>query len=150
MDQNSPPPPIRPHYLRRAAGTIICLGPAVLLIVSLVYGILSAHDETSGAPIALAVVGLLVAFFNAYLSLGRGLLHRWRHGSMVGYRHISGLPGIGTFLVTAAVILGFGSKYTAIAGLVALMIDTGGLPWFLVATWRDGWLWDGYNHWKIL
>jgi hypothetical protein len=93
--------------------------------------------------IGIAAVGLLVAFLNAYLSFGRGLLYSWRHGGMDGYRHVSGLPGIGTLLVTLAAILNFGGTYTAVIGLVVLVMDTGGLPWFLIATWRDRGLWDG-------
>jgi hypothetical protein len=87
-------------------------------------------------------VGLLVAVLNAYLSFGRPLLYSWRKGSLEGFQRVSGFPGIGTFLVVAAVIVGFGDEPTAWVALAASALDTGGLPWFLICTWRDRWLWD--------
>jgi hypothetical protein len=149
MKQIPVPPAARTNYLRRSLGVAICLGPAILLLVSLVYGLLSAHDRVSGAALGIALGGLLVALSNAYLSWGRGRLYRWRHGGMDGYRNVSVLPGIGTALATLAATWGFGDRYTAIVGLVVLVMDTGGLPWFLVATWRDRGLWDDETNGKL-
>jgi hypothetical protein len=39
--------------------------------------------------------------------------------------------------------IGFGEWPTAVVGLAALALDTGGLPWFLIQTWRDEGFWDG-------
>ncbi len=128
---------------------MVCLSPAILLLVSLVYGVLTGHDRASAAGHTAAVVGLLVAFVNGlYLSLGRRFLYRWWHGGMEGYKHVSILPGIGTMLAALAAVLNFGGKYAALSGLIILVIDTGGLPWFLVATWRDRGFWDGDTNWK--
>ena len=72
-----------------------------------------------------------------YLSVVRGLLFRLRHGTVDGYKHVSGFPAVGTFLVTVAALLDFGSLPFALLGLATLALDTGGLPWFAVAMWRD-------------
>lgn len=57
-------------------------------------------------------------------------------------RNVSGFPVIGTLLVTVGGLIGFGDWRAATLGLVASAFDTGGLPWFLIATWRDRSLWD--------
>jgi hypothetical protein len=36
----------------------------------------------------------------------------------------------------------FGDWRMATIGLIALALDTGGLPWALIATWRDESFWD--------
>jgi hypothetical protein len=51
-------------------------------------------------------------------------------------------PLIGTFLVLFGGFFGFGDWRAATIGLVALACDTGGLPWALIATWRDQSFWD--------
>ena len=100
-------------------------------------------SQSGGARgLSFAVLGLLLGILNAYLSMIRPCLYRLRHGSMEGYRFVSGLPLVGSVLVIAAGVFGFGALPTAVVGLVTLALDTGGLPWFLIATWRDGSLWD--------
>jgi len=91
---------------------------------------------------AFAVLGLLLGTFNGYLWIVRPWLYRVRRGSMDGYRFVSGLPLFGTLCVVASGILGFGELPTALTGLGATAVDTGGLHWFLFATWRDETLWD--------
>jgi hypothetical protein len=135
---NRPP---RTNYLRRGVGVLICFSPIGLALGSLVYGLICENRSTSGLWLALA--GLALGLLNMHLSFGRPMLYQWRHGSIQGYRHESGLPGIGTLGLVLAVSVGFGSVYTALVALAGLLVDTGGLPWFLIATWRDRSLWDG-------
>ncbi|AKV02304.1 hypothetical protein AKJ09_08967 [Labilithrix luteola] len=85
---------------------------------------------------------LLIGALNFHLSFVRGLLYRRATGSLDGYRHVSGLPMVGTLLVVIGTLLGFGSAVCAAIGLLAIGIDTGGLVWFLIATWKDSSLWD--------
>ena len=87
-------------------------------------------------------LGLLVGVMNRYLSQVRPRLFWWRNGSRVGYRHVSGYPIVGTLLVVAAGLVGFGELPTAAVGLVALAIDNGGLPWYVIATWHQDEMWD--------
>ncbi len=95
-------------------------------------------------PIGLILVGLgaFLATLNFYLSFLRGSLHRWRRGSTDGYRHVSGVPGVGSLLVVGGVLVSFGSVTVAVLGLITIGLDTGGPLWFLVSSWRDSSFWD--------
>ena len=84
----------------------------------------------------------LLAALNFYLSFIRPPVFRLLHGSMDGFRHVSGIPMIGTLLVVLGGVFGFGAVGTALLGLACIGFDTGGSVWFLIATWRDGSLWD--------
>ena len=127
------------NYWRRAAGVAVCLAPVVLLAVSLVTG-QQWRDDAMG--FGMVVCAFPVAILNFHLSFVRPALYRWRRGPMEGYRHISGFALFGNLLVVIGGVLGFGDWRAASAGLVALALDTGGLPWFLFTTWHDHSLWD--------
>jgi hypothetical protein len=137
-------PPDKPvpgyNYRRRALGIVICFFPVALLAVSASVGLVYPRESAIG--IGFAVAGLLVAGLNLYLAMVRPALHFWRHRSRSDYQHISGLPLIGTLLVVVGGIIGFCDWRVAALGTLVLVLDFGGLPWFLVATWRDRWLWD--------
>ncbi|MEO6808187.1 MAG: hypothetical protein ABI353_03630 [Isosphaeraceae bacterium] len=134
-----PVPEQRIALVRRGLGIAICFGPIALMVASIVYGVVGQSGGSRG--LGFAVLGLLFGILNAYLSAVRPWLYQLRHGSMEGYRFISGLP-FGNLFVIVAGVLGFGVLPTAVVGLVALVLDTGGLPWYLIATWRDESLWD--------
>ena len=127
--------------IRRVIGVSICLSPVVLLGASI-----AASFGANRAPfsaVAIAVMALAIGALNFYLSFIRiRWIHR-RRGSLDGVASVSGFPMVGTLLALASGVLGFGSIGTAGIALIAVMIDTGGAPWFLVATWRDKSLWDG-------
>lgn len=132
------------NYLRRGLGLVVGGSPLVLLLASMIYG-LSHGNPLRVAGLVVELLALSVAGFNFYLSLIRGLLHLWRQrrtGSNERYRHISGAPLIGTLLVVAGAVIGFGSVVPAAVGLAAVAFDTGGSIWFLIATWQDSSLWD--------
>jgi hypothetical protein len=127
------------NHGRRALGVAICLAPVFLLVVSPLVG---EPSEGWARGLGLVICALPVAFLNFYLSVIRPALYKRRRGSMDGYRHTSGIPIFGNLLVVIGGVVGFGDWRTASVGLVALALDTGGLPWFLIATWRDRSLWD--------
>ncbi len=128
------------NYKRRAIGITACFSPVALLVVSAVAN--RGGPRQSALGVGILLVGILVAFLNLYLSVVRPTIYRWWHGSMVGYRHVSGLPVIGTLIIISGAIIGFGDWRAVALGAVALASDLGGLPWFLIATWRDRSLWD--------
>jgi hypothetical protein len=139
MTSHAKPP--RQNYLRRLVGLVICLSPVGLLVVSLVAGLEPVEESSSVwvRVVRIAVVCLPLSILNFYLALIRPRLYAER----VGYRNISGIPLFGTLLVLVFCgWLAFGDWRVAVVGLVALALDTGGLPWFLIATWRDQSLWD--------
>jgi hypothetical protein len=121
-------------------GVSICFSPLILLLASVVVSI--EYPRQSGLGLGLSVAGFLLAGLNFYLAVIRPSLYVWRHGSTGGLRNISGLPMVGTCLVVAGGIVGFCDWRAAVVGVVALVMDFGGLPWFLIATWHDESMWD--------
>lgn len=130
----------RVNMLRRGVGIAVCLAPVLLLLASLVFW--TMYSDGGFAGLGLAVAGLLFGILNSYLSFVRPWLYHWRRGSMDGHRFVSGLPLFGTLFVVFGGVVGFGELPTALIGLATLVLDTGGLPWFLIATWHDRSLWD--------
>jgi MFS family permease len=139
--------PPRWNYRRRAIGAAVCLFPVALLVASLVVSTFLSKE--SGPVLALvrrvglgvAVCALLPTALNVYIAL-RPTLYRWRHGSLEGFRSASVAPLAGTCCVLLAGLFGFGDWRVAVIGFFVLVFDVGGLPWFLIATWRDASFWD--------
>ena len=138
MNQKTSP---RKNIKRRSAGALLAFFPVLLLAASIVAGLNDVQFSLYGA-MAFMIAAVLIAMLNFYLSFLRGWLYVKRHGSPIGYRHVSGLPGIATVLVIIGVLLGFGEIETALLGMVVMLIDTGGSLWFLFSTWRDHSFWD--------
>ena len=125
---------------RRAVGAVICLAPVLLFVASLVASQIAPRD--SGMGIGLLVCAVPVALLNFHMSFVRPALYRWRRGSKEEYRHISGIPLFGNMLAVIGGVIGFGDWRAGTIGMFAVALDTGGLPWFLLTTWRDDSLWD--------
>jgi len=87
-------------------------------------------------------VAAAIGALNFFLSFIRPCLYQLTRRTRDGYRHVSGLPILGTILVVIAGLYGFSSIGTAALGFVTLLFDTGGEPWFIWSTWRDQSLWD--------
>jgi hypothetical protein len=128
------------NYFRRGVALLIAAAPLVLIATSILRA-LSEHQLRSVVGVVVELLALLIGGLNLYLSF-RPALHERRTGSRDGYRHVSGVPMVGTLLTAAGVTLGFGALAPAVMGLVAVVIDTGGFPWFLIGTWSDSSLWD--------
>lgn len=91
--------------------------------------------------LGLAALGLLIGFLNFYLSFIRPCFYFLKHKSNDGYRLVSGFPIIGTALVIASLVFGFGSIPVCILNLVTIVIDTCGPHWFIFAIWKDKDFW---------
>jgi hypothetical protein len=129
----------RTNYVRRTVGVITCVTPIGLAVASL-FGRRAQASLLVPFPLAFAAwVGLL----NFHLSFVRPWLFKRRHESLEDCRFISGLPMIATLVVVLTVLADFGVRAVAVAALAILAVDTGGLPWFLITTWRQRELWDG-------
>lgn len=128
------------NIMRRSLGVLICSIPILLLLASLVHGKVEVKPSIMGVGFLVAALG--IGLLNTHTSFIRPKLHYRRHGSMEGYRHVSGIPFVGTISTVIATIGNFGSVPAALLGLLALALDTGGLPWFLISTWRDSSFWD--------
>jgi hypothetical protein len=139
MDGEPTDPAAATNYTRRLLGILICFAPAFLLLASLAASYTMPRHT---GFVVLPILALLLAALNLYLVVGRPALYHWRHGSLDGMRNVSGVPLVGTCLVVTGGLLGFADRWAAVLGLVALALDLGGLPWFLVFTWHDRSLWD--------
>ena len=123
---------------RRILGVTICFAPVALAVWSL----FAPRRQTWWVGLVPLGLAAAIGSLNLYLSWIRPWIYRRRHHSLEGYRHSSGVPAFGTILVTLALLTSAGSKPIAAVALLVLTIDTGGLPWFLVQTWRDDSLWN--------
>jgi|SRR5882724_2526333 len=131
----------KPNYLRRMIGIIVCGSPIILFAVSLIFGLF--HFRTPNPTgVGLIAGSIFISIFNFYLSFVREFIYRLCHGSMDGYRFISGIPLIATFSAVVGGILSFGSVLAPVLGLTTIAFDTGGLFGFMIFTWRDSSFWD--------
>ncbi len=130
----------RKRYACRGIGLLLAVAPVALLVASLVSA-LTGVDEDHPIGLTVMLLALVLAAHNAYLTFLRERLYYRRKGSLDGYRRVSVAPAIGTVLIVLGALLGFGSAICASLGLVAVLLDTGGLPWFVLCTWNDS-LWD--------
>ena len=129
------------NFVRRAFGVVLALSPLALLLASLAVGI-GRSQQAHFAGVGFMVGASVVALLNFYLSFIRPRLFWLRRRSMDGYRHVSGLPMIGTVLLILGALFGFGAIGSTLVGVGAFALDTGGSVWFLVYTWRDRSFWD--------
>lgn len=79
---------------------------------------------------ALAMVAMTLGALDFYVTFIRRKTPR-----------VSPAPFVGVILVVAAGALAFGDRATAVFAIFAYLIDTGGPPWFIAATWRDRSMW---------
>lgn len=131
-----------PNYKRRAFGIVLGFSPLLLLLASLMAE--TAPSQRSNlAATGLMIVAMAIALLNFHLSFIRPRLYLSRHGSMDGFRFISIFPIIGTVLTVFGALFGFGVASSALIGIAAFVLDTGGSGWIVVQTWRHQSLWDG-------
>jgi hypothetical protein len=124
--------------LRRLLGVIVCLSPVALATISLFL----QSRKASLVVLVMLLPALWLAVVNSHLAFIRPWRHKQRFGDFVSYRHVSVIPVIGNVLVVLAMLQAMGSRSVAVVGLILLVLDAGGLPWFLVFTWRDRSLWN--------
>jgi len=92
--------------------------------------------------ISLAGLSLVFAVVNFYLAIVRPWMYYLKNKTEDGYRFVSGLPIIGSFLSIAAILLAFGSTPITVVCAACFVLDTSGIPWSVVAVWRDKSFWD--------
>jgi hypothetical protein len=129
------------NYAKRSFGVVLALLPLALLFASIIVGV-TRSQQSQFAAVGVMITAAGVATINFYLSFIRPRLFSLRRGSMDGYRHVSGIPIIGTLLLSIGALFGFGAIGSALIGIGAFALDTGGSVWFVIATWRDRSFWD--------
>lgn len=132
------------NYMRRGMGIVLCGLPVWLVMISI--GLTLRHSKPDGTTGLVLLGGAgAIALLNLHLSYLRPWLYYRKQKSMDGYSYVSGIPGLGTVAVIAAVLFNFQHLLTGILAICILIADTGGLPWFLIMTWKDSSLWEGEN-----
>ncbi len=79
-----------------------------------------------------------VCFLNLFTSIFRPWRHSRKFGNMKNYRHVSGIPIFGGFLVFAAALLLPPSQIIGAILLILYLMDTGGIHWFFYSILRHG------------
>jgi len=129
------------NYARRSIGIVVCASPLALSITCIVL-----HQATyplrHTIGITLALLACLLALLNFNLSFIRPWIYCRKHKTKEGYKHVSGLPMLGTMLQIIGCMVAFGNPTAGILSLTAGILDTGGLPWFAISTWKDKSFWD--------
>ena len=113
--------------LRRALAIVVATLPIALHVASAAS---SHHGKLVLVGEALAMIALTLGALDFYVTFVRRKTPR-----------VSPAPLVGTLLVVAAGALAFGDRATAIFAIAAYLIDTGGPPWFIAATWHDRSMW---------
>ena len=130
VPDRSEPAEYKTNHFRRGGGVLVGGAPILLLGISLVVSATGGNRQSTAA-LALMMVALGIAALNFYLSFIRPVVFHRRGGSFDEYRHVSGIPIVGTVVVVVGAILGFGSALCSALGLVAMALDTGGSVWFV-------------------
>lgn len=110
----------------------VCLALPFFLVMSWLSG--PALNPPHWPKLAMLFVpGALVAAINFFSSFLRYPLHRLRGRTPGTFRFVSGLPAIGTILIGLAVLLAWGDVRGVVIAAVLCVLDTAGLPWFLIS-----------------
>jgi hypothetical protein len=76
-------------------------------------------------------LGAFLCILNFHLSFTRYAWHRLRGLPRESYKHISGFPIFGSLFVALSLLKFHNIIAMVIAGIVLILIDTGGLHWFI-------------------
>ena len=131
-------PPTSGEQIRFATFAVI-LGLALpaLLVASLLAAWWKngpvAHPWQSWMLAVIFAPGALFALLNFFFSFVRYPLHRCFGRSRETYRHLSGLPGVGTVATALATCAAWGDARAVIVAAALCVLDTGGMPWFMIS-----------------
>ena|SRR5688572_3520282 len=121
----------------------LCLAAAVLAIpiCSLLVDWRIAEGACAWFGYSLFGFGAIVGLANFYLSFFRYPFLMLRGRSPDDIRFISCIPIVG-MAVIPGLVLTPPSLWLSTATLAVLAVDTGNLPWFVVAVWKDRSFWE--------
>jgi hypothetical protein len=128
------------QIFRRLIGIVIAILPfgIVLVLSTIKWRILAGRLVLFGY--CLFTIGGLISCINFYLSFLRYPVHRLCGSTKEDYSRTSGIPFFGILSVVGLLHLPE-SIWLSLLAFVFLLIDTGGIPWFIVAVWKDDSFW---------
>lgn len=130
--------------IRNSAIAVFIASPVALSLGSVYSALLAPNDirEPATAWVLIALASMATAI-NLHLSFLRPALYAMLHGkSMKGYKHASGIPLVGSILVSIAVLVAWGKLSVAATSLLILFADTGSVVWLFAALARDRSFWS--------
>ncbi len=89
--------------------------------------------------------GGFISIGNFYFSFLRYPIHRLRHGKDAKYQWVSGIPLMGILSVVGLIHLPK-SLWLNVLAFLFLCIDTGGIQWFVICTWKADSMWNPKKH----
>lgn len=128
--------------IRKVIGIIIGASPFVIFGAAIYTNFTLLQGAYSWLGYVLISVGTLIAVSNFYLSFLRIPIHRMIYPHRPDPGFVSGLPLVGVFSLLGLVFVEV-SAVIAVVVLVSLLIDTGGVQWLIVNTWKDESFWQG-------
>lgn len=119
--------------VRRSLGITAAAAAPAFVLAS--FGV---HARIRGGQLSLLgallfAMGLALGALNFYLSVVRPLTAQKKE-----LRHISGVPLLGMIALPGLALL---PHWVSSLAALQLLLDTGNITWFVVATWRDASLW---------
>ena len=126
-------------YARRSLGVVIALLPFIVVTLSLLS---PWHSPLKSIAVGLGVVAVIITTLNLWITLILPSIQRKKNRKNESNHSSSTFPVLGTVFALGACLVGFGHTTPSILALVTLLFDFGGLPWFIVFTWKDPSLWD--------
>lgn len=124
---------------KRVLGVMVGILPFVVVFCRFLgWGLMGGKAAVLG--FVLFGVGGVISIVNFYLSFLRYWVHVLLRGKDVEYRWVSGIPLFG-FLTVVGVLLIPQSLWVGLLALLFLVIDTGGIQWFVLSTWKDDSFW---------
>lgn len=99
-------------------------------------GVPTRTRHSPGELLAWFAIPVFLAAINLWTSQGRALFWNIRHGSLDGYRWVSGFPAIGTIATAIAALGTWGDLTSGIVVMVLSLVDTGSMTWFAIQCFR--------------
>jgi len=131
----------RTLVLRKSIGVLAGLLPFGIILLSFLIEWRVRFPLADTLGYTLFILGGLVSVLNFYLSFLRYPIHAFFKGDMEEYQHASGLPLVGGLSYLSLFFIEQ-SMLISISALVLLLIDTGGVPWFILSVWKDNSFWN--------
>jgi hypothetical protein len=124
---------------KKMIGLLLGLLPFAIVIILSVYDGRLFKAKAAIVGYVLYVLGGFISCINFYSSFLRYYVYKLT-GKMDKYRFESGIPLFG-FLAVIGMLFMPKSFLINFLVFIFLIIDTGGIQWFVVCTWRDKVLW---------
>ncbi len=127
--------------IKKAAWILIGFLPFVLLGLTAQSNYVPFSNSLAWVGGVFIVLGVFVASLNFYLSFLRIPIHRKLYPNEPDPKFISGIPIVGVIALFGVMLVNRSLPLILIV-LISLLLDTGGIQWFVIAIWKDKSFWS--------